>query len=59
MDNNPNCPQLDDHDYKGVPQNDIMRLVSSQFIPPIQGPDLGLSIHLLYSLGRCLDILSN
>jgi hypothetical protein len=32
VDNNPNCPQLDDHDYKGVPQNDIMRLVSSQFI---------------------------
>ena len=36
MDNNPNCPQLDDRH------------------PPIQGPDVGLTIHLLYSLGPLL-----
>ena len=32
MENNPNCPQVDDFDYNGITQDDITRLVSSQFI---------------------------
>jgi hypothetical protein len=32
MENNPNCPQLDGFYYNGITQNDIIRLVSSQFI---------------------------
>ncbi len=66
MENNPNCPQLDDSDYYKITQNDIMRLVNSQFIivwhrgnissdlPDTALPLPSDSSHLLYSLGPLL-----